>query len=74
MTPLYGRLVDIIGRRNANLTALCLFFLGTALCALAPSMNWLIVARMFSGMGDTSSSLTIVSRAKGQYWQVEEEC
>lgn len=50
-TPLYGRLCDIVGRRAANASAIFLFTLGTALCALAPSMKWLIAARFIAGAG-----------------------
>lgn len=50
-TPLYGRLADIIGRRNALLLALTLFTGGTTLCGLAPSMVSLLVGRLVAGMG-----------------------
>ncbi|ORY86742.1 major facilitator superfamily domain-containing protein [Leucosporidium creatinivorum] len=50
-TPLYGRLCDIIGRRAANASAIFLFTFGTALCAIAPSMKWLIAARFIAGAG-----------------------
>lgn len=44
-TPLYGRLCDIIGRRAATALSVGLFTAGTAACAFAPTMKWLIVAR-----------------------------
>ncbi|BGP55673.1 hypothetical protein JCM8202v2_003278 [Rhodotorula sphaerocarpa] len=50
-TPLYGRLADIIGRRNALLIALTLFTGGTTLCGLAPSMLSLLIGRLVAGMG-----------------------
>ncbi|GAA5977997.1 hypothetical protein JCM11641_004353 [Rhodosporidiobolus odoratus] len=50
-TPLYGRLADIIGRRNALLMALTLFTSGTALCGFAPSMTMLLIGRLIAGMG-----------------------
>lgn len=50
-TPIYGRLSDLIGRRNAHLTGLTLFTLGTFGCAIAPSMPFLIVARFLAGAG-----------------------
>lgn len=50
-TPVYGRLSDLIGRRNAHLTGLTLFTLGTFGCAIAPSMPFLIVARFLAGAG-----------------------
>jgi MFS family permease len=50
-TPIYGRLSDLIGRRNAHLIAGVWFILGTIMCAFAPSMIWLIVARAIAGIG-----------------------
>ncbi|GAA6007174.1 hypothetical protein JCM10207_001533 [Rhodosporidiobolus poonsookiae] len=57
-TPLYGRLCDILGRRVANASAIFLFTLGTALCAVAPSMNWLIAARFIAGAGGGGMNTT----------------
>ncbi|KAH8926333.1 MFS general substrate transporter [Atractiella rhizophila] len=50
-TPIYGRLCDIAGRRFAVLTALSWFTIGTAACGFAPSMTFLIVARLAAGLG-----------------------
>lgn len=50
-TPVYGRLSDALGRRNALLVALGSFTLGTAACAVAPSMGSLIAARVLAGVG-----------------------
>ena len=44
-TPVFGRLCDVIGRKGANGLAIFLFTVGTAACALAPTMKWLILAR-----------------------------
>jgi EmrB/QacA subfamily drug resistance transporter len=51
VTPLYGKLSDIHGRRAMLLTSLALFVLGSIACALAPSMLLLIAARGLQGMG-----------------------
>ncbi|GAC73928.1 predicted transporter [Moesziomyces antarcticus T-34] len=50
-TPLYGRMADIIGRKNCMYTALTFFTTGTLLCGLSTSMNMLIFARALAGMG-----------------------
>jgi MFS family permease len=63
-TPIYGRLSDIIGRRNAHLLGMGFFTLGTVLCAVAPSMWFLIGARCVAGIGGggiTSVSTIIMS-------------
>ena len=50
-TPIYGRLSDLIGRRNAHLSGLVLFTTGNVLCGFAPSMNFLIFAQVVAGSG-----------------------
>ncbi|WVN86783.1 protein-L-isoaspartate O-methyltransferase [Cryptococcus depauperatus CBS 7841] len=50
-TPIYGRLSDLIGRRNAHLIGLALFTTGTFACAIAPTMYSLIAARFLAGAG-----------------------
>jgi MFS family permease len=51
VTPLYGKLSDIYGRRLSISFALFIFLAGSVLCALAPSMTVLIVARGLQGLG-----------------------
>jgi EmrB/QacA subfamily drug resistance transporter len=50
-TPLYGKLSDIHGRRAMLLTAIAIFVGASVLCALAPTMGVLIVARALQGIG-----------------------
>ena len=50
-SSIYGRLSDIIGRKGALLVALSFFTIGTCLCAVAKSMNALLVARFVAGIG-----------------------
>lgn len=50
-TPLFGKLSDIYGRRLMLLTALAIFIVGSAACALAPNMPALVVARALQGIG-----------------------
>jgi EmrB/QacA subfamily drug resistance transporter len=51
VTPLYGKLSDIHGRRPVILSALGLFLLGSVACALSPNMAALILARALQGIG-----------------------
>src|SRR3974390_1261645 len=51
VTPLYGKLSDIHGRRVMMLIAIALFVLGSLVCALAPSMTVLVLGRAAQGSG-----------------------
>jgi EmrB/QacA subfamily drug resistance transporter len=51
VTPLYGKISDIAGRRVTLLVAIGIFVLGSILCALAPTMLALILARALQGVG-----------------------
>ena len=51
MTPIYGKLSDIYGRRKLLLVALLVFAIASALCALAASLPQLILARALQGVG-----------------------
>jgi EmrB/QacA subfamily drug resistance transporter len=49
--PVYGRLADLHGRKTPLLTGLLVFLAGSALCAMAQSMNQLIAFRVLQGIG-----------------------
>ena len=49
--PVAGRWTDLAGAKKPLLTAFGVFTLGSLLCGLAPSMDMLILARAFQGMG-----------------------
>ncbi|MDV6331995.1 MDR family MFS transporter [Asticcacaulis sp. 201] len=51
VTPLYGKLADIVGRRTTLLMAIAIFLAGSALCGLANNMYLLIAARAVQGLG-----------------------
>src|SRR5437899_6365850 len=51
VTPLYGKLSDIHGRRTMLLVSIAIFVLGSLACALAPSMLVLVLARGLQGLG-----------------------
>ncbi|KXF78102.1 MFS transporter [Paramesorhizobium deserti] len=51
VTPLYGKMADIAGRRVTLLVSVGLFILGSIASALAPNMVVLILARALQGLG-----------------------
>ena len=51
VAPLYGKLGDLYGRRNTIFVSVAIFLAGSALCGVATSMTFLIVARAIQGMG-----------------------
>src|SRR6204780_5134533 len=75
VAPVFGTLSDIYGRRAMIITALSLFIAGSVLCALAPSMPVLILARALQGLGgggimpvvQTVISDVVTPRERGQY-------
>ena len=57
-----GRLGDLLGRRTLLLGGIAVFTLASALCAVAPSLGWLIAARALQGLGAASMmALTLAS-------------
>ncbi|CAH1660050.1 MFS transporter [Hyphomicrobiales bacterium] len=51
VTPLYGKLADIHGRRVTLLAGIIVFLIGSIACALAPSLWLLVAARFTQGLG-----------------------
>src|ERR1700716_4704298 len=74
VAPVFGTLSDIYGRRALLVTALRPFIAGSVLCALAPNMPVLIVARGLQGLGgggilpivQTGISAVVTPRERGQ--------
>ncbi len=61
VTPLYGKLGDLFGRKRILQTAVVLFLLGSALCGLAGSMTALIAFRAVQGLG--AGGLIVLTQA-----------
>lgn len=50
MIPIYGVLMETLGRRFAMNTACAVFALGTVCCAMSTSMYMLIASRALAGV------------------------
>ena len=73
--PVYGKLGDLVGRKNLFLVAIALFLIGSALCGTANTMTQLIIYRFIQGLGGgglmiSSQAITgdlIPPRVRGTY-------
>lgn len=57
----WGPLSDRLGRKPVLLTGLALFLVATLLCALAPSIEWLVAGRVLQALG--ASGPIVLGRA-----------
>jgi EmrB/QacA subfamily drug resistance transporter len=75
VAPVFGTLSDIYGRRVTIITSMSLFIVGSVLCAVAPNMTVLIIARGLQGLGgggilpivQTVIADVVTPRERGQY-------
>jgi EmrB/QacA subfamily drug resistance transporter len=75
VAPVFGTLSDIYGRRATIITSMSLFMVGSILCAIAPNMTVLIIARGVQGLGgggilpivQTVIADVVTPRERGQY-------
>lgn len=55
--PSIGFMADRAGRRPVIMGSLIIFVVGSVLCAVSPSINCLLVARLFQAAGESAGSL-----------------
>ena len=75
VTPLYGKLGDLIGRKVVLQSAILLFLAGSALCGMSSSMLELILFRALQGLGGGGLMVTtmaavgdiVTPRERGRY-------
>jgi len=75
VTPLYGKLGDLFGRKIVLQSAIVLFLAGSVLCGLSGSMMQLIVFRAVQGLGGGGLIVTVMAaigdlfspRERGKY-------
>src|ERR1700758_478693 len=75
VAPVFGTLSDIYGRRATIIASMSLFIVGSILCAIAPNMPVLIIARGLQGLGgggilpivQTVIADVVTPRERGQY-------
>jgi EmrB/QacA subfamily drug resistance transporter len=75
VTPLYGKLGDLFGRKGVLQSAILLFLVGSALCGLSRSMAQLIAFRALQGLGGGGLIVTTMAvigdifspRERGRY-------
>ncbi|KAI0637000.1 MFS amino acid permease [Trametes polyzona] len=51
LSPVYGKISDIIGRKPVLYASIVVFLIGSALCGAAQNMIWLVVCRAVQGIG-----------------------
>lgn len=68
---IYGKLSDLFGRKPVLIFGISVFLIGSILCGLTNSMEWLIAARFVQGLG-AGAVMPIASTIVGDIYSKEE--
>ena len=71
MTPIFGKLADLYGRKPVLIAGIGLFLVGSVLCGLATSMVMLVVFRFVQGIG-AGAVMPITATLVGDLYSIEE--
>jgi Bcr/CflA subfamily drug resistance transporter len=66
-----GPMSDAFGRRNATLAFVCINLLGSLVCAIAPSVEWLLAGRLIQGIGASVGITVARAVVRDQFVGVE---
>lgn len=69
--PIFGKVSDLLGRKPAFVTGCVIFLVGSILCGLAPSTEWLVAFRFVQGMG-AGAVQPIITTLAGDLYSLEE--
>lgn len=67
-----GVLADRIGRKRVFLTGVAVFTLASLLCSIAPTLGWLVTARVLQGVGAAALSPASLALLASAYPQPQE--
>ena len=71
VTPIYGKLSDIISRKKMIMIAIAIFLISSLLCGLSQNIYELIIARALQGIGGGAIFVTAMSMI-GELFNLEE--
>lgn len=63
----YGPISDRVGRRPPLIFGMALFVAGAVMCALAPSIDWLIAARFLQALGGSAGQVIARASVRDQF-------
>lgn len=65
--PIFGKVSDLLGRKPAFVAGVVIFLVGSILCGLAPTTEWLVAFRFVQGFGAGAVQPIIVTLAGDLY-------